>query len=214
MQEIIIQVMNQFGYFGVAFLIMIENIFPPIPSEVILTFGGFMTTYSELGIIGMIIAATIGSVLGALILYFVGRLLRVERLEKLVSGRLGKVLRLKPEDITKAEKWFLKRGYATIFFCRFIPLIRSLISIPAGSAKMKLPSFLILTTLGTLIWNIVLVCLGAALGDNWEMIAGILDSYSSVVVVILGFIFILAILIFVKKRFFPKNKNYSSDTEK
>ena len=92
MQEIIIQVMNQFGYFGVAFLIMIENIFPPIPSEVILTFGGFMTTYSELGIIGMIIAATIGSVLGALILYFVGRLLSVERLEKLVSGRLGKVL--------------------------------------------------------------------------------------------------------------------------
>ena len=78
----------------------------------------------------MIIAATIGSVLGALILYFVGRLLSVERLEKLVSGRLGKVLRLKPEDITKAEKWFLKRGYATIFFCRFIPLIRSLISIP------------------------------------------------------------------------------------
>ena len=103
MQEIIIQVMNQFGYFGVAFLIMIENIFPPIPSEVILTFGGFMTTYSELGIIGMIIAATIGSVLGALILYFVGRLLSVERLEKLVSGRLGKVLRLKPEDITIAE---------------------------------------------------------------------------------------------------------------
>ena len=116
--------------------------------------------------------------------------------------------------IKLAEKWFLKRGYATIFFCRFIPLIRSLISIPAGSAKMKLPSFLILTTLGTLIWNIVLVYLGAALGDNWEMIAGILDSYSSVVVVILGIIFILAILIFVKKRFFPKNKNYSSDTEK
>ena len=101
MQEIIIQVMNQFGYFGVAFLIMIENIFPPIPSEVILTFGGFMTTYSELGIIGMIIAATIGSVLGALILYFVGRLLSVERLEKLVSGRLGKVLRLKPEDMQR-----------------------------------------------------------------------------------------------------------------
>ena len=90
MQEIIIQVMNQFGYLGVAFLIMIENIFPPIPSEVILTFGGFMTNYSELGIIGMIIAATIGSVLGALILYFVGRLLSVERLERLVSGRLGK----------------------------------------------------------------------------------------------------------------------------
>ncbi|RZI48624.1 DedA family protein [Lactococcus kimchii] len=205
MQEIIIQIMNQFGYFGVAFLIMIENIFPPIPSEVILTFGGFMTTYSELGIIGMIIAATIGSVLGAVILYFVGRLLSVERLETLISGKLGKILRLKAGDIQKAEQWFMKRGNATIFFCRFIPLIRSLISIPAGSAKMKLPVFLFLTTLGTLIWNIVLVSLGAALGDNWEMIAGIIDSYSSIVVGLLAVAFICAILFFVKKRFFSKS---------
>lgn len=203
MQEIIIQVMNQFGYFGVAFLIMVENIFPPIPSEVILTFGGFMTTYSELGIIGMIIAATIGSVLGALILYFVGRLLSVERLETLISGKLGRILRLKAGDIQKAEQWFLKRGNATIFFCRFIPLIRSLISVPAGSAKMKLPIFLFLTTLGTLIWNIVLVSLGAVLGDNWENLATIIDTYSTVTVVILGVVFLAGLLIFIKKRFYP-----------
>ncbi len=188
MQEIIIQVMNQFGYFGVAFLIMVENIFPPIPSEVILTFGGFMTTYSELGIIGMIIAATIGSVLGALILYFVGRLLSVERLETLVSGKLGRILRLKAGDIQKAEQWFLKRGNATIFFCRFIPLIRSLISVPAGSAKMKLP---------------ILVSLGAVLGDNWENLATIIDTYSTVTVVILGVVFLAGLLIFIKKRFYP-----------
>jgi len=193
MQEIIIQVMNQFGYFGVAFLIMVENIFPPIPSEVILTFGGFMTTYSELGIIGMIIAATIGSVLGALILYFVGRLLSVERLETLVSGKLGRILRLKAGDIQKAEQWFLKRGNATIFFCRFIPLIRSLISVPAGSAKMKLPIFLFLTTL---------VSLGAVLGDNWENLATIIDTYSTVTVVILGVVFLAGLLIFIKKRFY------------
>lgn len=88
MQELIIQIMNQFGYIGVAFLIMIENVFPPIPSEVILTFGGFMTTYSNLGVWQMILAATIGSVLGAIILYYIGRVLNVDRLEQLMSGRL------------------------------------------------------------------------------------------------------------------------------
>lgn len=205
MQEMIVQIMNQFGYFGVAFLIMIENIFPPIPSEVILTFGGFMTTYTQLNLFGMIIASTIGSIFGALILYFIGRMLHVERLELLISGKLGRVLRLKKGDIKKAEQWFLKRGAKTVFFCRFIPLIRSLISIPAGSAQMKLPRFLMLTTLGTLIWNIVLVMLGRALGDNWETIALVLNQYSHYTVLVLGGIFIFAILYFIKKRVFSSH---------
>ncbi|MQW22185.1 MULTISPECIES: DedA family protein [unclassified Lactococcus] len=206
MQEMIIEIMNQFGYFGVAFLIMIENIFPPIPSEVILTFGGFMTTYTELGVWGVVIAATIGSVLGAAILYYIGYVLSVDRLETMISGKLGKILRLKKGDIRKAESWFMKRGYATIFFCRFIPLIRSLISIPAGSAKMKFPNFLLLTTLGTLIWNVVLVFLGRALGDNWESIAQILDNYSNITVMVLVVVFIAAVFYFIKKRVLDKPK--------
>ena len=201
MQNLIIQLMDQFGYVGVALLIMVENVFPPIPSEVILTFGGFMTTYTSLGVWGMILAATLGSVLGAVILYFIGRLLHVKRLERLISGRLGKILRLKPEDIRKAQQWFLKRGKATIFFCRFVPLIRSLISVPAGSAKMKLPSFLLLTTLGTLIWNVVLVFLGRMLGDNWEMVAETLSNYSHYTVLVLALAFAAGLLVFVKKRF-------------
>lgn len=207
MQEMIIEIMNQFGYFGVAFLIMIENIFPPIPSEVILTFGGFMTTYTELGVWGVVIAATIGSVLGAVILYYIGYVLSVDRLETMISGKLGKILRLKKGDIRKAESWFMKRGYATIFFCRFIPLIRSLISIPAGSAKMKFPNFLLLTTLGTLIWNVVLVFLGRTLGDNWESIAQILDNYSNITVMVLVVVFIAAVFYFIKKRVLDKAKN-------
>ncbi|MGM9887106.1 MAG: DedA family protein [Lactococcus sp.] len=206
MQEMIIEIMNQFGYFGVAFLIMIENIFPPIPSEVILTFGGFMTTYTELGVWGVVIAATIGSVLGAVILYYIGYVLSVDRLETMISGKLGKILRLKKGDIRKAESWFMKRGYATIFFCRFIPLIRSLISIPAGSAKMKFPNFLLLTTLGTLIWNVVLVFLGRALGNNWESIAQILDNYSNITVMVLVVVFIAAVFYFIKKRVLDKPK--------
>ncbi len=206
MQAFIIEIMDQFGYIGVAFLIMIENLFPPIPSEVILTFGGFMTTYTRLGLWGMVLAATIGSVLGALILYAVGRILNVNRLEHLISGKLGKILRLKKGDIRKAEQWFMKRGNLTIFFCRFIPLIRSLISVPAGAAKMKLPIFLLLTTLGTFIWNIVLVSLGRALGDNWESIAATIDTYSNITVIVLAVIFALAVFVFARKRFFTKVK--------
>lgn len=204
MQEMIIQIMNQFGYIGVAFLIMIENLFPPIPSEIILTFGGFMTTSTSLELWGMVLASTVGSLIGALILYAIGRILNVDRLEQLISGKLGRILRLKTGDIRKAESWFLKRGKATIFFCRFVPVIRSLISIPAGCAKMKLPSFILLTTLGTLIWNTVLVSLGASVGDNWESIAGIFDSYSSIAALILALIFGSALLLFIKKRFLTK----------
>ena len=206
MQELIIQIMNDFGYLGVASLIMIENLFPPIPSEVILTFGGFMTTYSQLGLWGMVIAATIGSTVGAVILYFVGRLLSIERLESLISGRLGKLLRLQPADLHKAQAWFVKRGKLTVFFCRFVPLIRSLISIPAGTMKMRFDVFLLLSAAGTFIWNIVLVSLGRSVGDAWPIIAGLLDTYSSLTVFVLGLAAAIGLMIFVKKRFLFQGK--------
>ena len=141
MQEIIISIMNNWGYLGIALLIAVENIFPPIPSEVILTFGGFMTTYSNLKLIGIIISSTIGSVLGAIILYLIGRIINKERLEKIVEGKIGTILHFKKQDIEKANSWFEKRGKSTVFFCRFIPIVRSLISIPAGITKMKFFSF-------------------------------------------------------------------------
>ena len=137
--------MNDFGYLGIMFLIAIENIFPPIPSEVILTFGGFMTTYSELTILGIIIFSTIGAVIGALVLYLVGRILKKERLMALASGKVGKALRFKKEDIEKADKWFTEKGTKAVFFCRCIPIVRSLISIPAGMNGMKIPTFLLYT---------------------------------------------------------------------
>ena len=99
MEEIILSIMNQFGYIGVLLLIAIENVFPPIPSEVILLFGGFMTTYTELNVIGMIIFSTLGSLIGAIVLYYIGKILNKERLKKIVSGKVGKILRLKNEDI-------------------------------------------------------------------------------------------------------------------
>jgi membrane protein DedA with SNARE-associated domain len=206
MQEIIVNIMNQFGYVGVALLIMVENIFPPIPSEVILTFGGFMTTYTTLNIWGVIIAATIGSVLGAIILYMVGRLLNAERLERLVGGKLGRMLRLKKEDIKKADAWFDKHGSKTVFLCRFVPIVRSLISLPAGSSGMKFGKFVALTAAGTLVWNVVLVWLGRAMGSAWEQIAHMVDVYSLIALLVLVVVFAVVAAVFVKKRFIDKKQ--------
>jgi len=191
--------MEKFGYFGVAFLIMIENLFPPIPSEVILTFGGFMTTTTELNIPLMIVAATIGAVVGAAILYGLGTLLDVERLDKIVD-KYGNILRITHADIHKADSWFDRYGFWTVFFCRFVPLIRSLISLPAGMANMNFGLFLVFTTVGTVIWNTVLIYLGAAVGSQWETIVHYMDIYSNIAYVILGIIGIAVIIWYIRKR--------------
>ena len=205
METIIVDIINKFGYFGVSLLIAIENIFPPIPSEVILTFGGFMTSYTNLTILGIIIAATIGSVIGALVLYFLGKLLPSERLEKIVDGKIGRALRFKKEDVRKADKWFDKHGHWTVFFCRFIPIVRSLISIPAGMSGMKFAPFIILTTIGSLIWNSVLIILGNIAGENWSVISNYINDYSHWVLIGIVILFIVICFIYYKKRI--KNSN-------
>lgn len=200
MQEFIISLMGQFGYFGVFFLIALENVFPPIPSEVILLFGGFMTTYTSLNIALMVVAATLGSLLGAIVLYYIGKILNKERLKKIVSGKVGKVLRLKEKDIDMADHWFDTKGNKTVFFCRFIPIVRSLISIPAGMSEMPMAKFLLYTTVGSAIWNTVLVVIGNRVGENWESILGVFDQYSHIVLILLILIFILFIVWFYTKK--------------
>ena len=206
MEEIVKTIMEQFGYFGVFFLIAIENIFPPIPSEVILLFGGFMTTETSLSVVGVIIMATLGSLLGAIVLYFIGKILNKERLKKIVSGKVGKILRLKASDIEKADHWFDTKGNKTVFFCRFIPIVRSLISIPAGMSEMAMPKFLIYTILGSLIWNSVLTIIGAQVGKNWKSILGIFDNFSHIVLIILIVLFALIVGVFYYKRLHKKKK--------
>ena len=200
MQEIIINFMNQFGYLGVFLLIAIENIFPPIPSEVILTFGGYMTTYTKLNVPLVILFSTLGSIVGAILLYYIGKILNKERLIKVVSGKLGKILFLKKEDIEKADSWFDNKGYKSVFFCRFVPIVRSLISIPAGICEMNMTKFLIYTTIGSLIWNSVLVILGSILGENWNTIVNIFDTYSNISLIILIILFFGFIFWFYKKK--------------
>ena len=193
MEQFVISIMNQYGYFGIFFLIFVENIFPPIPSEVVLLFGGFMTTYSKLSVPFMVLFSTLGSVAGAIVLYYIGKILNKDRLKKIVAGKIGKVLRLKVNDIEKAVCWFDTKGNKTVFFCRFIPVVRSLIYIPAGMSEMSMSKFLLYTFAGSSIWNTVLLLIGNRVGNNWKDILYIMNQYSHIVLILL----ILALIIFL-----------------
>lgn len=199
MNNFVINTMNKYGYFGIFFLIMIENLFPPIPSEVILTLGGFMTAQeaSTMSLIGVIIFSTLGSLGGAIVLYYIGYVLNKDRLVKIVNSRLGKVLHLKQKDIEKSESSFNKNGNLTVLYCRFIPIVRSLISIPAGINKMKFSIFIIYTIIGSLIWNTVLIIMGNLVGENYMLVANIFSKYSKLILIV----FIIIIIVKLIKKF-------------
>lgn len=195
MEELITQIMNQFGYVGVFLLILVENIFPPIPSEVILTFGGFATTLqdSKLSVLGVIITSTIGSVVGALVLYKVGTLINVKKIDKWLELKWVKRLGFKKKEVDKTVKFFEKYETLAVLGGRCVPIIRSLISIPAGMTFMNVTQFLIYTTIGSLIWNTLLVVLGAKFGENWHQIVDFIDQYQTIVAII-GVIGVMAII--------------------
>ncbi|CCI85369.1 DedA family protein [Lactobacillus pasteurii] len=190
----IIHFINQFGYLAVILLIALEGIIPPIPSEVILAFSGFLSTQSKLNLPMLVISSTIGSLVGALVLYLIGYLLNEQVLEKLVSLPFFKKLGFKKGDVSKAIAWFDRYGTKSIFFGRFIPIVRSLISIPAGTAKVSMIKFLALTFWGSLIWNSIILYLGQLAGENWGLIVTIIDDYAIVALII--FIVLFAYLVY------------------
>ncbi|EHO46197.1 DedA family protein [Lentilactobacillus kisonensis] len=183
-ESTITELINQYGYWGIAFLIAFENIFPPIPSEVVLVFTGYLTISSKVTIFGAILAATAGAYIGAVALYGIGRLLSVAQLERLTAGKVGKVLRLKPTDVEKAGAYFNKHGGVAILIGRCIPVVRSLISIPAGMTGYSFGKFSGLTIIGTLIWNTVLIMVGHFAGQAWERLLSQLDQWLMVILVV------------------------------
>ena len=205
MEEIVVEIMNNYGYFGIGLLILVENLFPPIPSVLVLTFGGFLTIDTNMTLIGVIISSTIGSLLGSIVLYYIGKILNKERLIKIVKSKYGKLLKIKPQDIEMADKWFDEKGNKSVFYCRFVPVVRSLISVPAGMSEMPMVKFIIYTTLGNLIWNTALVCIGAFAGDKKDYILSIIDSASHIVLFIIVVVCCIFIYIFYKKRLKKKN---------
>lgn len=205
MNAYIINIMNKYGYLGILFLITIENIFPPIPSEVILTLGGFMTSQETctMSLFGVIMFSTLGSVLGAIILYYVGYILNIDRLIKLCDSKIGKILCLKKEDINKSYNKFNEKGNLTVLYSRFVPILRSLISIPAGMNKMKFSLFMVYTFIGSLIWNTVLCSLGKLVGENYMIVANVFSKYSKVIL----FLLIGFIVYKIVKKIYKKRKN-------
>lgn len=167
--EFVTNVIETIGYPGLTILVALENVFPPIPSEVILPLAGFMTGQGRFSFALVILATTLGSVLGALVLYGIGAAIGKRRIEALVT-RYGHWALLTPDDLTKAEQWFERYGPIAVFVGRLVPIVRSLVSIPAGYQRMPLLQFIALTFFGSMLWNGALVTLGWILGDNWHAI--------------------------------------------
>ncbi|GAB2618878.1 hypothetical protein Aab01nite_32770 [Paractinoplanes abujensis] len=157
---------------GAGLAVALENLFPPIPSEVILPLAGFTAGQGRMSLIGAIVWTTIGSVAGAIALYYAGVLLGRERL-RATAARLPLI---KLSDIDRTEAWFTRHGPKTVLLGRMIPIFRSLISIPAGVERMPLGTFLLCTTIGSLIWNTTFILAGYALGANWHIV----ETYASV----------------------------------
>ena len=173
-----VTVMESLGGIGVALLIAAENLFPPLPSEVILPLAGFTASQGSFSLPAVILWATAGSLLGALALYALGWALGRERTRRLI----GSLPLVKTSDVVRTEAWFDRYGPLTVLVGRVIPVFRSLISIPAGVTRMRPWLFLGLTTLGSFAWNTVLIVGGYALGENWHVVEQYVGVFSRVVV--------------------------------
>ena len=192
----IASVVHSLGYPGIALLMFLENVFPPIPSELIMPLAGFATTTGGLSPIGVIIAGTFGSLIGQLPLYYLGKLADEARLKRW-ANRYGRWLMVSSDDIGKADGWFDRHGGRAVLLARLIPGVRSLISIPAGMSNMPLIPFLLYTLLGAALWTSLLTYLGRLLGQNYREVERYLGPVSYVV---LGLLVVLAILWFVRRK--------------
>lgn len=188
-------VIETLGYPGIVFVMALENVFPPIPSELVMPLAGFIAREGRLNIYGVIIAGMIGSVLGALLLYYLGRWANETVIRRFIR-RFGRFLFISEQDLDRSLSFFHRHGEAVIFFGRLIPIIRSLISVPAGMDGMPLPKFLFYTVLGTTIWSGVLSYAGWLLQSQWERVGGVVEQYQNVVLAIVA----LAVLFFVYRR--------------
>jgi membrane protein DedA with SNARE-associated domain len=179
-------VVDALGYLGVALLVVLENVFPPIPSEIVLPFAGFVAEPDGVGAVAaMVGAATAGSVVGAWVLYGVAALIGDAALHRFVA-RAGRWFGVKASDLDRAEQWFDRRANVAVLVGRCVPLIRSLVSIPAGFRRMEPVRFTVLTAAGSLVWNVALIGAGAALGTKWDLVEQWVGLLQWAVVVVIG----------------------------
>ncbi|GAB2591877.1 DedA family protein [Kribbella endophytica] len=173
-----IDMMEKLGAPGAGLAVALENLFPPLPSEVILPLAGFAANRGDLGLISAILFTTLGSVVGALALYGVGAVLGRDRTRALAA----RLPLMKIEDVDKAEQWFARHGPKAVLIGRVVPVVRSLISVPAGVERMSVPLFLGLTAFGSLVWNSALIIAGYALGEKWHVVESSVGVFQYVVI--------------------------------
>jgi membrane protein DedA with SNARE-associated domain len=183
--RLITTIISTLGYPGIILITVIENVFPPIPSEAVLPFAGYLASRGDFCLFWAVFSGTLGSVFGAMILYAFGYYGN-EKIVRRFIRRFGKWFMISEEDLDKAEDWFKKYGSPAVFTARIIPIIRSIISIPAGFAKMPMGTFLFYTTFGTALWSSILVYAGYLLGENWELVGKYLEKYELVALVVIA----------------------------
>ena len=180
----ITQLIEGGGYLAIAALMFAENVFPPIPSELIMPFAGFAAARGDLNLVFAVLAGSAGALAGAYLWYWIGARLGVERIAKFAE-RHGRWLTLTPQDVHKADAWFDRYGGGAVFVGRLVPAVRTLISLPAGVSGMKLPKFLFYSALGTVLWTTLLTLLGYWLEGGYEQVSGYLNPVSNVIVVLM-----------------------------
>lgn len=180
MDSLITQTMSTLGLLGVGVLMFLENVFPPIPSELIMPLAGYAAARGDMSLVGVVVAGTIGSVLGQFPLYYLGRAVGEQRLHDL-ANRYGKWITVSGAEVTRAGEWLRRRGTLAVFVCRLIPGLRSLISIPAGASGMNLMLFTSCSTLGIALWSTLLASLGYLLGENYHRVEETIGRFSQLI---------------------------------
>lgn len=200
LEDWVLSIMEKLGYLGIAFLMFLDNVFPPIPSEIIMPSAGYTAAKGELSLIGVIIAGSIGSLLAAAFLYWIGRKIPQQQLFSLVE-RYGKYLHISVTDLEKSLTWFEKYGHRIVFFGRMIPAVRSLISIPAGMSNMPFRKFMAYSAAGTIIWTTFLAYIGYHFGENPALMSAITQR---IAYIILAFTMIYILYHLMKKFYLSK----------
>lgn len=192
-------IIRAIGYPGIVLIMLAENVFPPIPSEVIMPFGGFLVGRGEMNFLAVWGAGVLGSVLGALVLYYIGWWAGDTVLRSLLR-RYGRFLTITEKEYDRALDYFGRYGHWVVFFGRLIPIIRSLISLPAGAEHMPMPKFLLYTTAGSAIWSGLLAYAGLVLGENWEEVLVLTKQYERVVLVALVMVAVAVVTWWIRRR--------------
>lgn len=198
MFEWIMHVIEVGGYAGVFFLMVLENLFPPLPSEVIVPLAGYSAAVGGMNIILVIISGSLGAMVGTIPWYFLASRFGLLRLKHL-SERYGRILAMSPKDIDLAGEWFKKNGQIAVLFGRLVPTIRTLISVPAGLARMPFVSFLIYSFIGSLIWTSALALLGYWLGNQNHLVAKLIEPVSNTIIVLIVVAYLYRVITYKKR---------------